>query len=158
MVLNGLRFNERRVYLVSRFFDNIVIEQNLVPGVTPEHFNDDVVLATLDRISEYGSTELFNKIVLEVMVKRDFGTHLLYVDMMTFNVHSDYDNDEDFGTIRITQVTTKTTGGSSNSSSSRWSRTSMEFPCLPNRTWATSQTGRSCSIPPKGQTEPEPRR
>ena len=102
MVLNGLGFNERRVYLFSRFFDNLATEQLFGPGITPAHFNDDVVLRTLDRIYEYGSTDLFNKIVLGVMAKQEFGTHLLYADTTTFTVYGDYDNDEDFDTIRIT--------------------------------------------------------
>ncbi len=102
MVLNGLGFNERRVYLFSRFFDNLATEQLFGSGITPEHFNDDVVLRTLDRIYEYGSTDLFNKIVLKVMAKLDFGTHLLHADTTTFSVYGDYDNDEDFDTIKIT--------------------------------------------------------
>lgn len=103
MVLNGLGFNERRVYLFSRFFDNLATEQLFGRGITPDHFNDDVVLRTLDRISEYGSTDLFNKIVLQVMAKLEFGTHLLHADTTTFSVHGDYDHDDDdFRTITIT--------------------------------------------------------
>ncbi len=103
MVLNGLGFNERRVYLFSRFFDNLATEQLFGPGITPNHFNDDVVLRTLDRIYEYGSTDLFNKIVLQVMAKLEFGTHLLHADTTTFSVHGDYDHDDDdFRTITIT--------------------------------------------------------
>lgn len=103
MVLNGLGFNERRVYLFSRFFDNLATEQLFGPGITPDHFNDDVVLRTLDRIYEYGSTDLFNKIILQVMAKLEFGTHLLHADTTTFSVHGDYDHDDDdFRTITIT--------------------------------------------------------
>ena len=69
MLLNGLGFNERRLYLFSRFYDNLATEQLFGPGVTPEHLNDDVLVRTLDRIYEYGSTDLFNKMVMEVMKK-----------------------------------------------------------------------------------------
>ena len=103
MLLNGLGFNERRLYLFSRFYDNLATEQLFGPGVTPEHLNDDVLVRTLDRIYEYGSTELFNKMVMEVMKKFQFGTHLLHVDTTNFSVHGEYDNnDEDFKTIQIT--------------------------------------------------------
>ncbi len=103
MLLNGLGFNERRLYFFSRFFTNLSTEQLFGPGVTPDHLNDDVLLRTLDRIYEHGSTDLFNQIVLEVMKKVHFGTHLLHADTTSFSVHGEYDHeDEDFRTIQIT--------------------------------------------------------
>jgi transposase len=104
MLLNGLGFNERRLYFFSRFFTNLSTEQLFGPGVTPDHLNDDVLLRTLDRIYEYGSTDLFNDIVIAVMDKLSFGTHLLHADTTSFSVHGDYDteDDDDFRTIEIT--------------------------------------------------------
>jgi len=103
MLLNGLGFNERRLYFFSPFFTNLSKEQLFGPGVTPEHLNDDVLLRTLDRIHDYGTTDLFNRIVMNVMKKFQFGTHLLHADTTIFSVHGDYDNDEeDFRTIQIT--------------------------------------------------------
>ncbi|MCX5828605.1 MAG: IS1634 family transposase, partial [Deltaproteobacteria bacterium] len=103
MLLNGLGFNERRLYIFSRFFSNLSTEQLFGVGITPEHLNDDVLLRTLDRIYDYGSTDLFNKIVMEVMKKTPFGTHLLHADTTSFSVYGDYDDDEeDFKTIQIT--------------------------------------------------------
>lgn len=104
MLLNGLGFNERRLYFFSRFFTNLSTEQLFGPGVTPDHLNDDVLLRTLDRIYEYGSTDLFNDIVVAVMEKLSFGTHLLHADTTSFSVHGDYDtdDDDDFRTIKIT--------------------------------------------------------
>lgn len=102
MLLNGLGFNERRLYFFSRFFTNLSTEQLFGPGVTPEHLNDDVLLRTLDRIYDYGTTDLFNRIVMNVMKKFQFGTHLLHADTTSFSVHGNYDNDEeDFRTIQI---------------------------------------------------------
>jgi len=103
MLLNGLGFNERRLYFFSRFFTNLSTEQLFGPGVTPDHLNDDVLLRTLDKIYEYGSTDLFNKVVLEVMKNLQFGTHLLHADTTSFSVHGDYETeDDDFRTIKIT--------------------------------------------------------
>lgn len=103
MLLNGLGFNERRLYFFSRFFTNLSTEQLFGPGVTPDHLNDDVLLRTLDRIYEYGSTDVFNRIVLEVMKKTNFGTHLLHADTTSFSVHGEYEPDEEgFQTIEIT--------------------------------------------------------
>ena len=116
MLLNGLGFNERRLYLFSRFYDNLATEQLFGLGVTPEHFNDDMLVRTLDRIYDYCSTDLFNKLVMEVMKKFPFSTHLLHADTTNSSVHGEYDNDdEDFGTIQITHGHNKITGGISNS-------------------------------------------
>jgi transposase len=102
MLLNGLGFNERRLHFFSRFFTNLSTEQLFCPGVTPEHLNDDLLLRILDRIQDYGTTNLFNQIVLNVMKKFPFGIHLLHADTTSFSVHGDYDNEaEDFRTIKI---------------------------------------------------------
>jgi transposase len=63
MILNGLGFVERRLYLYPEFFEGIAIERLLGPGVKREHLTDDTLGRTLDAIAEYGPTELFNEIV-----------------------------------------------------------------------------------------------
>ncbi len=62
MCINGLGFTERRLYLFPAFFENLPTERLLGEGVLPEHLNDDVFGRTLDKIQEYGATELFNRI------------------------------------------------------------------------------------------------
>ena len=61
MILNGLGFVERRLYLFPDFFDDVAVERLLGEGVTREHLNDDVLGRTLDAIAAYGPTELFNE-------------------------------------------------------------------------------------------------
>src|SRR5215467_15263324 len=41
MILNGLGFSNRRLYLVSQFFATKPVEQRHGPGVTAEHLHDD---------------------------------------------------------------------------------------------------------------------
>jgi len=48
MVLNGLRFVERRLY--PEFFSVIAVDWLLGDGITPEYLNDDVLGRTLDTI------------------------------------------------------------------------------------------------------------
>ena len=67
MCINGLGFTERRLYLFPDFFENLPTERLLGEGVLPEHLNDDVFGRTLDKIYEYGATELFNHIILQAM-------------------------------------------------------------------------------------------
>jgi len=77
MCLNGLGFNESRLYLYSDYFENLPTERLLGKGILPEHINDDVLGRTLDKIYEHGCTELFNKIVLKAMKNVPLDNHIL---------------------------------------------------------------------------------
>jgi len=104
MILNSLGFTHQRLYLFPNFFMTIPTEKLLGEGVTPSALNDDVVGRTLDAIYDYGPTELFNEIALQVMKNYPLGTNLIHVDTTNFSVHGKYENDAPDGTdsIRIT--------------------------------------------------------
>lgn len=68
MVLNGLDFIERRLYLFPDFFYDTALSQLVGDGITRDHLNDDVFGRTLDAIAEYGPTDLFNQIVAECLL------------------------------------------------------------------------------------------
>ena len=51
MVLNGLGFIERRLYLYPEFFSDIAVDRFLGSSVTPEQLNDDVLGRTLDAMA-----------------------------------------------------------------------------------------------------------
>jgi transposase len=104
MILNGLGFTHQRLYLFPNFFMTIATEKLLGEGITPSDLNDDVVGRTLDAIYEYGPTELFNEITLQVMKNFSLGTQLIHVDTTNFSVQGKYENDAPDGTdsIRIT--------------------------------------------------------
>jgi transposase len=102
MILNALGFNERRLYIFPKFFSNIATERLLGPGVLPEDLNDDVLGRTLDRIYEANSTELFLKIVLQVMQNVQFGTQLLHADTTSVSVHGNYEHIDGTPAIQIT--------------------------------------------------------
>ncbi len=104
MILNGLGFTHQRLYLFPNFFMTIPTEKLLGEGITPSDLNDDVVGRTLDAIYEYGATELFNEIALQVMKRFSLGTQLIHVDTTNFSVYGKYENDAPDGTdsIKIT--------------------------------------------------------
>ena len=103
MCLNGLGFNESRLYLYSGDFENLPTERLLGEGILPKHINDDVLGRTLDKIYEYGCTELFNRIALKAMKNVQFGNHILHTDTTNFSLHGNYDNrDPELNTIEIT--------------------------------------------------------
>ena len=94
MCINGLGFTERRLYLFPDFFENLPIERLLGEGVLPEHLNDDVFGRTLDKIQEYGATELFNRIILQSMKHVHINPRFCHTDTTNFSVYGDYENDK----------------------------------------------------------------
>jgi Transposase len=107
MILNALGFNERRLYIFPKFFSNIATERLLGPGILSEDLNDDVLGRTLDRIYEANSTDLFIKIVLQVLQKVQFGTQLLHADTTSVSVHGNYEHIDGTPAIQITYGHTK---------------------------------------------------
>lgn len=101
MCINGLGFTERRLYLFPDFFENLPTERLLGEGVLPEHLNDDVFGRTLDKIYEYGATELFNHIILQAIKHVPINHRFCHTDTTNFSVYGDYEND-DGKTINIT--------------------------------------------------------
>ena len=64
MILNGLGFSNRRLYLVSQFFANKPLERLLGPGITAEDLNDDCLGRALDWLYAHDPTTLFAGIAL----------------------------------------------------------------------------------------------
>src|SRR5215467_1569784 len=64
MVLNGLGFSNRQLYLIPQFFADKPIEQLLGPGIRAEDLNDDCLGRTLDWLYEHNVTTLFAGLAL----------------------------------------------------------------------------------------------
>ena len=69
MVLNGLGFANRRLYLTPHFFANKPTEHLLGAGVTPEVLNDDTLGKALDKLYDYGVSELYNLIAARAVTR-----------------------------------------------------------------------------------------
>jgi transposase len=93
MILNGLGFVERRLYLVSDFFKNKPVEKLLGPGVRPEQINDDVLGRTLDAISAYGVTRFFSEIAFEIGLEHKAIDRYAHLDTTSISVEGDYSKD-----------------------------------------------------------------
>jgi transposase len=102
MCINGLGFTERRLYIFPEFFENLPTERLLGEGVLPEYLNDDVFGRTLDKIYEYGPTELFNRIILRAMRKFSINPRICHIDTTNFSVYGNYEKDNHGKTINIT--------------------------------------------------------
>ena len=90
LVLNGLGFSNRRLYLVSQFFADKPVEHLLGPGITADALNDDCLGRTLDWLYEHDVTQLFAGLALRA--RRVFGVtaERLHADTTSFSVHGQY--------------------------------------------------------------------
>jgi len=90
MILNGLGFSNRRLYLVPQFFANKPLERLLGPGITAEDLNDDCLGRALDWLYAHDPTTLFAGIALRA--RRAFGirAHQVHVDTTSFAVTGEY--------------------------------------------------------------------
>jgi len=90
LVLNGLGFSNRRLYLVAQFFADKPVEHLLGAGILAEDLNDDCLGRTLDWLYEHDVTRLFAG--LAVRARRAFGVEVgrLHADTTSFSVHGQY--------------------------------------------------------------------
>jgi transposase len=90
MVLNGLGFSNRRLYLVSQFFANKPVAHLLGAGIAAEDLNDECLGRTLDWLYAHDPTALFAG--LAAQARRVFGIQArqLHVDTTSFAVSGAY--------------------------------------------------------------------
>src|SRR5260221_6402634 len=105
MVLNGLGFSNRQLYLVPQFFEDKPVEHLLGPGLSATDLNDDCLGRTLDWLYAHDVTTLFAGLALRA--RRAFGVSVtrLYADTTSFAVSGDYpaaEGDLDAQTIAVT--------------------------------------------------------
>jgi transposase len=102
MILNGLGFSNRRLYLVPQFFATKAVERLLGPGVVAEDLNDDCLGRTLDWLYAHDPTTLFAGLALRA--RRAFGisARQVHVDTTSFAVTGEYEPDLDAHTLAVT--------------------------------------------------------
>jgi transposase len=92
MVLNGLGFTNRSLYLTPQFFASKPVDVLLGDGIQAQHLNDDALGDALDAIANYGPSKLFAEVAFEIVMEHDLLDGLAHVDTTTFSVHGDYAN------------------------------------------------------------------
>ena len=94
MILNGLGFTERRLYMVNHFFSNKPVEKYLGEGVSAKDLNDDTLGRTLDKIYEYGTTKLYSELAFEIGAEQGLLGKGAHLDTSTISVTGQYDENE----------------------------------------------------------------
>jgi transposase len=111
MVLNGLGFANRRLYLMPEFFRNKPTERLVGAGISPEHLNDDALGKALDTLYAFGITELYRLIARRAAERLDLGggkVAMGHLDTTSFHVDGRYNSEEDgfeedAGVIRVSK-------------------------------------------------------
>jgi transposase len=102
MILNGLGFSNRRLYLVSQFFATKPVEHLLGPGITAEMLHDDCLGRTLEWLYDHDPTALFAGIARQARQRFGLAARQVHVDTTSFSVTGEYAADLDAHTLAVT--------------------------------------------------------
>jgi transposase len=90
MILNCLGFLTAPLYLFHHFFLGKPVEHLLGKGVKAEHLNDDRLGRVLDKLHEFGLTEIFMALALKAVKKFGILCKKKHLDSTSFHVHGEY--------------------------------------------------------------------
>jgi len=102
MILNGLGFSNRRLYLVPQFFATKAVERLLGPGITADDLNDDCLGRALDWLYAHDPTTLFAGIAQRARRAFAISARQVHVDTTSFAVTGEYEPDPDAHTLAVT--------------------------------------------------------
>src|SRR5499425_732968 len=91
MIVNGLGFSNRRLYLVSQFFATKPAEHLLGPGITAEMLHDDCLGRTPDWLHDHDPTALFAGIARQARQRFGIPARQVHVDTTSFAATGEYD-------------------------------------------------------------------
>jgi transposase len=90
MILNGLGFSNRRLYLVPQFFATKPVEHLLGLGISAEDLSDDCLGRALDWLYAHDPTTLFAGIALRARQRFGIRARQVHVDTTSFSVRGAY--------------------------------------------------------------------
>ena len=102
LILNGLGFTNRRLYLTPQFFESKPIDRLLGEGILAEHLDDHTLGKALDEIAEYGSTRLFGEIAFEIALENNLLGPLAHLDSTSMSVEGKYEDTEEAEVVKLT--------------------------------------------------------
>jgi transposase len=94
ILINGLGFVSRPLYLFSQFFDDKAIKILLGEDVESNYLNDDKIGRVMDNLYKYGLNNLFIEVVLSVIKKFQINTKYSHLDATSFHLHGKYNSED----------------------------------------------------------------
>jgi transposase len=102
MILNGLGFTNRRLYLTPQFFENKPVERLLGESISSHHLDDNALGKALDEIYEYGASKLFGEIAFEIALENNLLGSLAHLDSTSLSVEGEYEKGSGENVIKLT--------------------------------------------------------
>jgi transposase len=90
IILNGLGFVSQPLYLFPKFFTNKATEHLLGNGIKSEHLNEHKIGRVMDKLYDYGLSELFLLMALAAAKKYQINLDFSHLDSSSFSVHGQY--------------------------------------------------------------------
>lgn len=94
LILNGLGFTQRTLYMVSTFFEDKPIEALLGDGIEPGQLNDTTLGRCLDAIHSYGCTTLYANVAAQICERLGLEPKTAHLDSTDFHVEGVYNSKE----------------------------------------------------------------
>ena len=95
ILINGLGFVSRPLYLFSQFFQDKAIGKLLGEGIKADYLNDDKIGRVMDELYKYGLNDIFIEVVLEVIKKFKIELRYSHLDSTSFHLDGEYKREED---------------------------------------------------------------
>ncbi len=92
LIINGLGFVQRTLYMVPSFFEDKPIELLLGEGVRTDQLNDTTIGRALDDIHSYGCTELYAGLVPKICKVLGLEGGAVHMDSTDFHVDGVYNS------------------------------------------------------------------
>ncbi len=95
MVLNGLGFLGRPLYLTPEFFVNKPVDLLIRDGLAAEDLNENSLGRALDRLYETGVTPVFGLVAQQAFSVFPLSSRFRHLDSSTFSLHGQYASQEE---------------------------------------------------------------
>ncbi|HLP88448.1 MAG TPA: DUF4277 domain-containing protein, partial [Nostocaceae cyanobacterium] len=90
MILNGLGFVSKPLYMFPKFCESIACEHLIGAGLKPEYFNDDKIGRVLDKVFLKRPDTIFLIIALNTVKKFHIALRTSHLDTSSMHVHGEY--------------------------------------------------------------------
>lgn len=95
MILNGLGFVNRTLYLTGKFFKNKPVNKLLnTEGLLWSDLTDDTLGDALSDIGKYGATKLFSQVAHEIAIEHNLLGSINRIDTTSISVEGEYNNSD----------------------------------------------------------------
>lgn len=105
MILNGLGFTNRRLYLTHQFFETKPVEILLDELIKASDITDYTLGHALDEIAAYGSSKLFGEVAFEIALEHDLLSSLNHLDTTSISVSGEYEKTKQENEPSVIEIT-----------------------------------------------------